>query len=167
MFHMIQGLPVYHMLPHALPHFVSLKQTDPSGGSPCKERVQVHVQHPYPCLSPLSPTSFPPDSLPQHPIVWVASPRFRGIFSSPSYHSLDSGKGFFSFSCLGERRQRREKNSNWHIIKPVTTGTMGAQSPWGDSSKHALRIWGGGKVRCDKVREWHGHIYTTKRKIGS
>ena len=30
-----------------------------------------------------------------------------------------------------------------------------------------LRIWGGGRVRCDKVREWHGHIYTTKRKIDS
>ena len=24
-----------------------------------------------------------------------------------------------------------------------------------------MRIWGGGRVRCDKVREWHGHIYTT------
>ena len=30
-----------------------------------------------------------------------------------------------------------------------------------------LRIWGGGRVRCDIVREWHGHIYTTKRKIDS
>ena len=27
-----------------------------------------------------------------------------------------------------------------------------------------LRIWGGGRVSWDKVREWHGHIYTTKRK---
>ena len=24
-----------------------------------------------------------------------------------------------------------------------------------------LGIWGGGRVRCDRVREWHGHIYTT------
>ena len=30
-----------------------------------------------------------------------------------------------------------------------------------------MRIWGGGRVSCDKVREWHGHIYTTKRKIAS
>ena len=30
-----------------------------------------------------------------------------------------------------------------------------------------LRIWGGGRVSCDKVREWHGHIYTTKCKIDS
>ena len=30
-----------------------------------------------------------------------------------------------------------------------------------------LRIWGRGKVSCDKVREWHGHIYTTKHKIDS
>ena len=30
-----------------------------------------------------------------------------------------------------------------------------------------FRIWGGGSVSCDKVREWHGHIYTTKRKINS
>ena len=25
-----------------------------------------------------------------------------------------------------------------------------------------LRIWGGGRVSWDEVREWHGHIYTTK-----
>ena len=30
-----------------------------------------------------------------------------------------------------------------------------------------LRIWGGGRVSWDKVREWQGHIYTTKRKIDS
>ena len=30
-----------------------------------------------------------------------------------------------------------------------------------------LRIRGGGRVNWDKVREWHGHIYTTKCKIGS
>ena len=30
-----------------------------------------------------------------------------------------------------------------------------------------FRIWGGGRVRCDKVREWHGHVYTTKREIDS
>ena len=34
--------------------------------------------------------------------------------------------------------------------------------------KRAL-AWGGGggRVSCDKVREWHGHIYTTKFKIDS
>ena len=25
-----------------------------------------------------------------------------------------------------------------------------------------LRTWGGGRVSWDEVREWHGHIYTTK-----
>ena len=30
-----------------------------------------------------------------------------------------------------------------------------------------LRTWGGGRVSWDKVREWHGHIYTTKRKTDS
>ena len=30
-----------------------------------------------------------------------------------------------------------------------------------------LRIRGEGRVRWDKVREWYGHIYTTKRKIES
>ena len=30
-----------------------------------------------------------------------------------------------------------------------------------------LRIQGGGRVSWDKVREWYGHIYTTKRKIDS
>ena len=29
----------------------------------------------------------------------------------------------------------------------------------------ALRIRGEGRVSWDKVREWHGHIYTTKHKI--
>ena len=34
-------------------------------------------------------------------------------------------------------------------------------------SRMDLRIWGAGRVSCDKVREWHGLIYTTKRKIDS
>ena len=28
-------------------------------------------------------------------------------------------------------------------------------------------LWGGGRVSWDEVREWHGHIYTTKCKIDS
>ena len=30
-----------------------------------------------------------------------------------------------------------------------------------------LRTWGGVRVSWDEVREWHGHIYTTKCKIDS
>ena len=30
-----------------------------------------------------------------------------------------------------------------------------------------LRTRGGGRVSWDAVREWHGHIYTTKCKIDS
>ena len=30
-----------------------------------------------------------------------------------------------------------------------------------------LRTWGGGQVSWVDVREWHGHIYTTKCKIDS
>ena len=30
-----------------------------------------------------------------------------------------------------------------------------------------MKSWGRGRVSCDKVREWHGHIYTTKREIDS
>ena len=30
-----------------------------------------------------------------------------------------------------------------------------------------LRMRGGGRVSWEKVREWHGHIYTTKCKIAS
>ena len=30
-----------------------------------------------------------------------------------------------------------------------------------------LRIWGGGRVSWDEVREWHGHIYTAKCKVDS
>ena len=33
--------------------------------------------------------------------------------------------------------------------------------------RHKEGIWGGGTVSCDKVREKHGHIYTTKRKVDS
>ena len=33
--------------------------------------------------------------------------------------------------------------------------------------KNGLEDMGRGGVRCDRVREWHGHIYTTKRKIDS
>ena len=32
---------------------------------------------------------------------------------------------------------------------------------------NVLKIRGGGRVSWDKVREWHGHIYTTKCKIDS
>ena len=37
------------------------------------------------------------------------------------------------------------------------------------SHKHIqdLRTWGGERVSWDKVREWHGLIYTTKCKIDS
>ena len=30
-----------------------------------------------------------------------------------------------------------------------------------------LRIWGGGRVSCDRAGERHGHIYTNKRKVDS
>ena len=30
-----------------------------------------------------------------------------------------------------------------------------------------LRTQGGGRVSWDEVREWHGHIYTTKCKTDS
>ena len=50
----------------------------------------------------------------------------------------------------------------------------GYEEPWGKTGKKTwsylrmeLRIWGGGGVRCDRVREYHGHIYTTKCKIDS
>ena len=29
------------------------------------------------------------------------------------------------------------------------------------------RLWGGGRVSWDEVRQWHGHIYTTTCKIDS
>ena len=33
--------------------------------------------------------------------------------------------------------------------------------------ENGLEDGGGGRVSWDEVREWHGHIYTTKRKIDS
>ena len=35
------------------------------------------------------------------------------------------------------------------------------------TQRMALRTRGGGRVSWDEVKEWHGHIYTTKCKIGS
>ena len=32
---------------------------------------------------------------------------------------------------------------------------------------HTHIHWKGGRVSWDKVREWHGHIYTIKHKIDS
>lgn len=64
----------------------------------------------------------------------------QGIFSSPSYHSLDSGKGFFSFSCLGERRQRREKTAIGPLSSLLLLGQWELSPPGGDSSKHALEF---------------------------
>ena len=36
-----------------------------------------------------------------------------------------------------------------------------------DLLENGLEDTGGGRVSWDKVREWHGHIYTTKCKIDS
>ena len=33
--------------------------------------------------------------------------------------------------------------------------------------ENGLEDMGRARVSCDKVREWHGHIYTTKCKIDS
>ena len=49
----------------------------------------------------------------------------------------------------------------------------GSTGPSRDGNKDAdllekgLEDMGGGRVNWDKVREWHGHIYTTKCKIES
>ena len=37
----------------------------------------------------------------------------------------------------------------------------------GKTKRMDLRTRGGGRVSWDEVREWHGHIYTTKCKIAS
>ena len=47
----------------------------------------------------------------------------------------------------------------------VPSGKMGIKTQ--TYQRMDLRIWGGGEVRCDRVRECHGHIYTTKCKIDS
>ena len=36
-----------------------------------------------------------------------------------------------------------------------------------DLLENGLEDTGRGRVSWDKVREWHGHIYTTKHKIDS
>ena len=54
------------------------------------------------------------------------------------------------------------KKKNGHEEPSVKTGIK-TQAYY----RMGFRIWGGGSVSCEKVREWHGHIYTTKRKIDS
>ena len=55
-------------------------------------------------------------------------------------------------------RLNQEQIENTH--RPITSTQI-------ETVIKNLPIWGGGRVRCDKVREWHGHIYTTKRKTDS
>ena len=59
-----------------------------------------------------------------------------------------------------ESKKKKEKNRH-----EEPRGKMGIkmQMYW----RMDLRIRGGGRVSWEKVREWHGHIYTTKRKIDS
>ena len=45
-------------------------------------------------------------------------------------------------------------------------GGAGRVPPAGTQCKNQV-LRGGGRVSWDEVREWHGHIYTTKRKIDS
>ena len=59
-------------------------------------------------------------------------------------------------------------------MDPKKNQKMGYEEPRGRTGirmqtyqRMDLRICGGGRVSWDKVREWHGHIYTTKCKIDS
>ena len=54
------------------------------------------------------------------------------------------------------------KKKNGHEEPRGKTGIK-TQTYW----RVALRTQGGGRVSWDEVRDWHGHIYTTKCKIAS
>ena len=51
----------------------------------------------------------------------------------------------------------------WYIGSEETRGSTGKTQTY----RMDLRTRGGGRVSWDEVREWHGHIYTTKCKIDS
>ena len=58
--------------------------------------------------------------------------------------------------------KKRKKKRKW---SEEPRGKMGIKMQ--TYQRMELRIQGGGRVSWDNVREWHGHIYTTKRKIAS
>ena len=56
------------------------------------------------------------------------------------------------------------------ILKKTKKGSEEPRSRTGikmQTYRMDLRTQGGGRVSWDKVREWHGHIYTTKCKTDS
>ena len=54
---------------------------------------------------------------------------------------------------------KKQTNKNGHE-EPRDKMGIKTQTYW----RMDWRIRGGGRVSWDGVREWHGHIYTTKRK---
>ena len=56
--------------------------------------------------------------------------------------------------------KKKKKKSGYEEPRGRTRITM-------QTEKMDLRTQGGGRVSWDEVREWHGHIYTTKCKIDS
>ena len=69
---------------------------------------------------------------------------------------------------------QKEKNK-YHMLTHIymeSKKKIGYEEPRGRTGiktqmRMDLRTRGGGRVSWDEVREWHGHIYTTKCKIDS
>ena len=57
------------------------------------------------------------------------------------------------------KKKKRKKNGSEERRGRTGTKTQ--------TQRMDLRPWGGGRVSWDEVREWQGHIYTTKCKIAS
>ena len=78
--------------------------------------------------------------------------------------------------CHTEWREVSQKKKNKYRILTYIYGILkkkkkGSEEPRVGTGikmqmyRMDLRIWGGGRVSWDEVREWHEHIYTTKCKI--
>ena len=51
--------------------------------------------------------------------------------------------------------------------KNVFEEPMGRTGIKTQTQRMDLRTWRGGRISWDEVREWYGHVYTTKYKIDS
>ena len=75
-------------------------------------------------------------------------------------------------SCKSEREKQIPYGNTyiWNLKKEKKNGSNEPRGRTGiktQTQRMDLRMRGGGRVSWDEVREWHGHIYTTKCKIAS
>ena len=106
--------------------------------------ICIHISpYLFPLLSPTLPLSL------SHPSSWSQSTELISLCYATASHQL----------------------SILHLVVYIKNGHEEPRGKTGIKTqtyqRMDLRTQGGGRVSWDKVREWHGHIYTTKCKTDS